>query len=88
MRIRPWSDSQGVSLRPPRVPPVSDQWSAFSRVLKTPRDQNHEKTAIFLIKSIKNMRRAHQLPKGTAPRESTFSEIHLNEINVCENQPQ
>ena len=38
------------------MPPVSDQWSPFSRVLKTPRDQNHEKTAIFLIKSIKNMR--------------------------------
>ena len=34
------------------MPPVSDQWSAFSRVLKTPRDQNHEKTAIFLCKSI------------------------------------
>ena len=38
---------------PPRVPPVSDQWSPFSRVLKTPRDQNHEKTSVYLCKSIK-----------------------------------
>ena len=44
---------RGCPAGPPRVPPVSDQWSPFSRVLKTPRDQNHEKTSVYLCKSIK-----------------------------------